>query len=947
MRQKTVHPPNCRIVDETPSRIVKFMRHQREVFEEYGFLLSVPLRTEEEKAGHRRYRKDWHRRWRAEHRDEQIKYLKEYHAKRKAERKAVRDEAREAKRAEVAAAEAARAEKRAAFEEKRRMVKEKYGFDLGVVPFEMSPEEAEARKRYAQDCRREDGRKRRKTPEYKARQEEYKRRRKEKERKEKERRARSLANLAKAREKQRELWEKQRVERLEAERREREAKAQAERLEKESRRREFIAEHGFDPYAKNLTPAQRKLKMSFLRRFAQIARSRNAAERRSKKAAEKAKRDAKRARAKELKEERRIARWEATKASWAVNKIARAETEEKARLEQEELDRQRMERQKAYIAARPERCDRSEPGASVESPDVATDHHASWLSESTSSDAKDSAAIPGMDDLDNESRMFERRTVYIGGEPFEEPLRFSFFASGDPDEFDWEAAERADAAALAEEARKERELREEAERELAEKRRIAKEVYGFTFGAKPATADEIAGFKRWVKDNAAKQQAIEREIEAQVDAVRSKVLAERREEDRLEREARSLDGFRENVVKLLDMCVRAETIRRFPNRKRRVALSEFKENFTVARNGVRNSIYRHLRSELELSGKSRSSEPADTNAAWNEKKSSFDVWMMDIARAEVDAVEADRKQKLAEHDAAKSRVIDAEKLARKLAAMPAEEAKHMKRGVLEARRREIKALYGFTLGVTPTTPAEIEGKRRYEEDMKSERRAANAARQAAYKQLLAELGFPADRKDWTPEQNELWRQRRAEVRYALAMAEETVVDPKAVVAAIAANEPNPDDAARLAEEAMAKREAARKERARTYFREYSRRRREQKLAEQQKTWTAEQWAKWEDRERRKTIKTGSATWFVDEVVKHIAETEGVSADFVMQRLVDTGGIMFLAKGAESMKESRKNKSAIVAAARAVAFYVDPDHAVLFPKGSIERRGRRSKAKVGN
>ena len=50
----------------------------------------------------------------------------------------------------------------------------------------------------------------------------------------------------------------------------------------------------------------------------------------------------------------------------------------------------------------------------------------------------------------------------------------------------------------------------------------------------------------------------------------------------------------------------------------------------------------------------------------------------------------------------------------------------------------------------------------------------------------------------------------------------------------------------------------------------------------------------------------------------------------MGRLIELGGLDFLIKGAESMGRSRCNRpSSVAAAVRALALYLDPDHAEMF------------------
>ena len=101
--RRTVFPPNCEVRNSNPSRLLEFVAKQRRVFAEYGFWLSVPLRTPEEKraalearrqevhakygfwlgktprtpeevAGRERYRKEREASYRAAHQEQQKAY---------------------------------------------------------------------------------------------------------------------------------------------------------------------------------------------------------------------------------------------------------------------------------------------------------------------------------------------------------------------------------------------------------------------------------------------------------------------------------------------------------------------------------------------------------------------------------------------------------------------------------------------------------------------------------------------------------------------------------------------------------------------------------------------------------------------------------------------------------------------------------------------------------
>lgn len=121
-----------------------------------------------------------------------------------------------------------------------------------------------------------------------------------------------------------------------------------------------------------------------------------------------------------------------------------------------------------------------------------------------------------------------------------------------------------------------------------------------------------------------------------------------------------------------------------------------------------------------------------------------------------------------------------------------------------------------------------------------------------------------------------------------------------------------------------------RERITIYNREYRRRKRAEALAIKQKTWTAEEWAAWNKKQESKG--KGNPAHFVKEVVKVLAESGKISEDEVMDHLLEHGGVEFLMSGAEAIgKDRAKRPSMVKAAAMAVAFYIDPEGAVMFPE----------------
>ena len=127
-----------------------------------------------------------------------------------------------------------------------------------------------------------------------------------------------------------------------------------------------------------------------------------------------------------------------------------------------------------------------------------------------------------------------------------------------------------------------------------------------------------------------------------------------------------------------------------------------------------------------------------------------------------------------------------------------------------------------------------------------------------------------------------------------------------------------------------------RERINIYNRDYHRRKRAEALAIAQRTWTAEEWAAWKKREAAKG--RGKPEQFVKEVVKVLAESGKISEDKVMDHLLEHGGVEFLMSGAEAIgKDRAKCPSMVKAAAMAVAFYIDPDGAV------ISRRSKQARS----
>ena len=115
------------------------------------------------------------------------------------------------------------------------------------------------------------------------------------------------------------------------------------------------------------------------------------------------------------------------------------------------------------------------------------------------------------------------------------------------------------------------------------------------------------------------------------------------------------------------------------------------------------------------------------------------------------------------------------------------------------------------------------------------------------------------------------------------------------------------------------------------------------MARAQTKWTPEQWAEWE--KRKSATERGTPAWLIKEVAKCLASENGLAPDEVMMWLVEHDGIDFLTKGAESMGKSRcQSMRVILAAARAVSLYIDPDNAAMFVGKREEGKGKREEGR---
>ena len=772
--KRTVFPPNCEVRNSNPSRLLEFVAKQRRVFAEYGFWLSVPLRSPEEKDGHRRYMRDWHRRYRAENRERLSAYHRDYWKTvlkpgftSKAE--AVGDEEKLKRRAERKAAE----EKRAALDARRQEVHAKYGFWLGKTP--KTPEEVAGRERY----RKEWG------AAYKAahqeQQKEY-------------RRERSLRDKAK----RQELFQKKYDALMSVD----PAKAEA-----------FRRKHETLCCIQNMTHEERV-------RYSQQKQFERLKAREEREAARKAQREARR---KEREERKRIKREKSAEAYKAKRKAEKhirrdvwlakcaerraeaAALEEAARATAAAFAIEREANRAAYLAAKAAMAVKEEqPAQAVQEPPVVAEsplivvdeflpHHPlrgltleetaptdEELSDDTPAPEVDYAASNPPDDPPG-----NEPPTHTGGddgsEPDEPDDEFAAFDSMSQDE----------------------------------KRLYTIEKYGFIWGKKPTTPEEIAGRERYTADRARATAERNKRIDELLNGRKRKIQAAIKK-----RKATIARKKREAAAQAARAAKEAEReARRKAREEARQAAQAAKLEALEAERKER-AAFKALARELGV--------PLQ-KARWTAKHQA--IWDKGVRRKAKEKLEAERDERRKQRLARQAAEADGK----------AERAK-----ALEEKRRIIREKYGFTLGKVINTPEEIEGRKRWLRDKEAEDRKRNHDKITAYNRL------------------------------------------------------------------------------------YRRRKRAEALYEEQANWTPEQWAAWEKKQSAKECPQGSPQWLVREVGKHLARENDLPEGAVLERLMELDGLDFLIKGAESLGEAKCARSAfVIAAVRALALYLDPDHAAMF------------------
>ena len=686
--KRTVFPPNCEVRNSNPSRLLKFVAKQRRVFVEYGFWLSVPLRTPEEKDGHRRYMRDWQRRYRTENRERLSAYHREYWKTvlkpgftSKAE--AVGDEEKLKRRAERRAAE----EKRAALEARRQEVHAKYGFWLGKTP--RTPEEVAGRERYRKEC----------GAAYKAaHQEQQKAYRLERNKRVKAQRE------AKFQEKYRALLAVD------------PAKAEAFRLKHEK----LLA-------IQNMTPEERVR----YRQQKQFERLKARAER---EAARKAAREARREERRRLKREKsaeankakrkgeRHIRRDVWLAKCAERRAEAAALEEAERATAAAFASEREANRAAYLAAKAAMAEKevaraattvAEPPVVAESPLIVVDeflpHHplrGLTLEETAPTDEElaDDTPPPEID--------------YSAGDPPDDPPGDEppVHTGGD------DGSEPGDEFAAFDNMSHE------------EKKLYTAEKYGFIWGEKPTTPEEIAGRERYTADRARATAERNKRID--------EILHGR------ERKIRAAVKKRKATIARKKREAAAQAARAAKDAEREARRKEREEARQAARKAKLEALEAERKERAEFKALARELGVPLQKARWTPQHQA--IWDKGVRRKAKEKLEAERAERRKERQARQAAEADGK----------AQRAK-----ALEEKRRIIREEYGFTLGKKPVTPEEIEGRKRYDRDKEAEERKRKHDKITAYnreyrRRKRAEALYE-QQASWTPEQWAAWEKKQS------------------------------------------------------------------------------------------------------------------------------------------------------------------------------------------
>ena len=713
-RTNRIYPPNCTVCDLNPSRFLAFRAKQNEVEAEYGFRLCVPRRTEAERNGYRRYMRDYRRRYSEAHREERKAYRHAYWEKvTKRGFDSLAEATGDEETLKRKAAKKAARQKRTEYEERKRQIHEQYGFWLNTPP--RTPEEEAGRARYKKE--QDAARKERNHDKIVAYQKEHNAKRRE------ENERRFLARLKQmeakdpiAAEKFKAKHEKLcRIQHMTHEERVRyrqqkqfeRLQAQAEREKKREEERRLRAERK----AEEKRLRKPKVEMPRLSKL-EIMRLEQAERRKEREAQAAAliafENEARKAYAAER---------EANRAAYLAAKAAKREDGTGKREEINIAD---------YLPSHPLRCLSLDETAPTDE-EIAGEDTLPVLTDFTADEEESSVPAAGG-----------------GSTPIDPPVGDMTTTGGSDDDDE-----------------------DERRREREEKIRRIQEQYGFTFGKKPVTPEEIEGKKRYEKDRNRETAIRNREIDYMLHRKeRARKEAAKKRKATIARKKREAAAQAAREAKVAELAAQAKA-REEARQAARVAKQEAIEAAASAKAerkalleqayatfGYKVKAYenkkRNMRRRLGLPEMKRDFTP-EQRETWNtylrESRAELEDWLVERMRKEL----------------AKSRKKDrAEERQQSVAETLA--AREQRKQEREERKRLISEKYGFTPGKAPITPEEIEGFKRWQRDQEAEYRERNRDKITAYnreyrRRKRAEA-LAKQQTAWTPKQWDAWKKQQ-------------------------------------------------------------------------------------------------------------------------------------------------------------------------------------------
>jgi len=275
---------------------------------------------------------------------------------------------------------------------------------------------------------------------------------------------------------------------------------------------------------------------------------------------------------------------------------------------------------------------------------------------------------------------------------------------------------------------------------LEEKKHYTIEKYGFTWGEKPTTPEEIAGHKRYTADRQRATAELNKRIDELLNGRSRKIRAAVKK-----RKATIARKRREEAAQAARAAREAER-----EARRKVQEAKRKERETerqAAREAKAAKLEAERRERAAFKARARELGIPLQKARWTPKHQR--IWDRALRREEKAKIEAERAAKRAARQGEQT------------AAFATSEERQK---ALEEKRRIVLEKYGFTLGKKPTTPEEIEGRKRYYRDKEAEERKRRHDQiteyNREYRRRKRAAALAAAQTKWTSEQWAEWQKRQ-------------------------------------------------------------------------------------------------------------------------------------------------------------------------------------------